>query len=134
MYEDYAQYRRFRDGPAPARSRASGADHVGARRDRAPAPVPRSEGERQSPAAADLRERWSPRGRVRPRRALPRDGGALMFAVDTNVLVYAADRDSPFHEACHRRLSEWRVQSGAWYTTWGVLYEFLRICTHPRVL
>ena len=25
-------------------------------------------------------------------------------------------------------------QSSAWYTTWGVLYEFLRITTHPRVL
>ena len=57
-----------------------------------------------------------------------------MFAVDTNVLVYAADRDSPFHEACHRRLAEWRSQSGVWYMTWGVVYEFLRICTHPRVL
>ena len=57
-----------------------------------------------------------------------------MFAVDTNVLVYAADTDSPFHEACYRRLNEWRSQAGAWYTTWSIVYEFLRVSTHPRVL
>ena len=57
-----------------------------------------------------------------------------MFAVDTNVLVYAADRSSPFHEACRESLSRWRVRPGAWYLTWNVVYEFLRVVTHPRVL
>src|SRR5262245_7559644 len=57
-----------------------------------------------------------------------------MFVVDTNVLVYAADRDSPDHSPCRAWLGRWRAQRGAWYTTWGIIYEFLRISTHPRVL
>jgi len=57
-----------------------------------------------------------------------------MFVVDTNVLVYAADEDSPYHDCCLERLSLWRRQAGAWYLTWGIVYEFLRITTHPRVI
>jgi hypothetical protein len=57
-----------------------------------------------------------------------------MFVVDTNVLVYAADLDSPYHVACRRSLESWRRQPGAWYLTWGILYEFLRVTTHPRVM
>lgn len=57
-----------------------------------------------------------------------------MFVVDTNVLVYAADEDAPLYGACRSRLDGWRRQQGPWYTTWGVLYEFLRVVTHPRVL
>jgi toxin-antitoxin system PIN domain toxin len=57
-----------------------------------------------------------------------------MFVVDTNVLVYAADEDSPFYARCRGQLEQWRRQPGAWYVTWGILYEFLRITTHPRVM
>lgn len=57
-----------------------------------------------------------------------------MFVVDTNVLVYAADGDAPAHARCRAALEEWRGQQSVWYTTWGILYEFLRITTHPRVL
>lgn len=56
-----------------------------------------------------------------------------MFVVDTNILVYAADKDSPFHSRCHELLEEWRGQASPWYLTWGILYEFLRVITHPRV-
>ena len=56
-----------------------------------------------------------------------------MFVVDTNVLVYAADADSPAHPACFKRLEGWRRGAGAWYGTWGIVYEFLRVVTHPRV-
>jgi toxin-antitoxin system PIN domain toxin len=57
-----------------------------------------------------------------------------MFVVDTNVLVYAADEDAPAHAVCRSALEEWRRQRSAWYTTWGIVYEFLRVTTHPRVL
>jgi len=57
-----------------------------------------------------------------------------MFVVDTNVLVYAADEDSPHHKRCLEQLDLWRQQAGAWYLTWGIIYEFLRITTHPRVM
>jgi hypothetical protein len=56
-----------------------------------------------------------------------------VFVADTNVLIYAADVDSPFHRRCHASLQEWRAQTSAWYLTWGVVYEFLRVTTHPRV-
>lgn len=55
-----------------------------------------------------------------------------MFAVDTNVLVHAADAASPFHAPCAAALARWRVQPGAWFVTWSVVYEFLRVVTHPR--
>lgn len=57
-----------------------------------------------------------------------------MFVVDTNVLVYAADEDSPYHSRCREQLERWRRQPGAWYVTWSILYEFMRITTHPRVM
>ncbi|MBN1347221.1 MAG: PIN domain-containing protein [Phycisphaerae bacterium] len=57
-----------------------------------------------------------------------------MFLVDTNVLVYAADEDMPEHERCREAVEQWRGLASTWYTTWGILYEFLRVTTHPRVL
>jgi len=57
-----------------------------------------------------------------------------VFVVDTNVLVYAADRAAPEHEKCHRLVQDWCAQPVPWYLTWGISYEFLRVVTHPRVL
>jgi hypothetical protein len=57
-----------------------------------------------------------------------------MFVVDTNVLIYAANDEAPEHATCRRLLEGWRHQRGAWYLTWGVCYEFLRVITHPRAL
>lgn len=56
-----------------------------------------------------------------------------MFVVDTNVLIYAADQESPYHSRCRELLEAWRTQLSAWYVTWPILYEFLRVSTHPRV-
>ena len=56
-----------------------------------------------------------------------------MFVVDTNILVYAADEDSPFHNRCDELIEEWRRLTSPWYMTWGILYEFLRVSTHVRV-
>ena len=56
-----------------------------------------------------------------------------MFVVDTNILLYAADRRSPEHARSRALLDGWRSQRGAWYVTWGILYEFLRVSTHPAV-
>ena len=56
-----------------------------------------------------------------------------MLAVDTNVL-YAADADSQFHTACRDWLERQRARPNAWYSTWAILYEFLRVTTHARVM
>jgi len=57
-----------------------------------------------------------------------------MFVVDTNILVYGADIDSPDHTRCRELLERCRSQRTPWYVTWGIVYEFLRVVTHPRVL
>ena len=57
-----------------------------------------------------------------------------MVIVDTNVLVYAADADSPFHTACRTWVEARHAGPDVWYATWPILYEFLRVATHPRVL
>jgi uncharacterized protein len=57
-----------------------------------------------------------------------------VLAVDTNVLVYAADVDSQFHAPCSDWIERRRVRPDAWYTTWAIIYEFLRVTTHPRVM
>lgn len=57
-----------------------------------------------------------------------------MFVVDTNVLLYAADRAAPEHARAKALLDLWRAGPLPWYATWGILYEFMRVATHPRVL
>jgi toxin-antitoxin system PIN domain toxin len=57
-----------------------------------------------------------------------------VLVVDTNVLVYAADADSQFHAPCRGWLQRQRARPDAWYTTWPIVYEFLRVTTHPRVM
>lgn len=56
-----------------------------------------------------------------------------MLLIDTNVLVYAADQDSPHHVACRERLEHWRRQPAPVFLTWSICYEFLRVTSHPRV-
>ena len=56
-----------------------------------------------------------------------------MFVVDTNILLYAADEDAPEYPACIRLLENWREEADPWHVTWNVLYEFMRVVTHPRV-
>jgi uncharacterized protein len=57
-----------------------------------------------------------------------------VLVVDTNILVYAADQDSQWHALCNDWIERRRVQPDAWYVTWSILYEFMRVATHPRVL
>lgn len=57
-----------------------------------------------------------------------------MVVVDTNILVYAADTGSPWHEKSRDWIERRRARPDAWYVTWSILYEFMRVTTHPRVL
>ncbi len=56
-----------------------------------------------------------------------------MFVVDTNILLYAADRASPHHKQARSLLETHTARSEPWAVTWSVVYEFLRVVTHPRV-
>jgi len=57
----------------------------------------------------------------------------LRFVVDTNVLVYAANRDCAEHRAAANALAGWLDGNTPWALTWPIAYEFLRIATHARV-
>jgi predicted nucleic acid-binding protein len=39
----------------------------------------------------------------------------------------------PYHSRCREMLQARRIQPSDWYLTWLILYEFLRVRTHPRV-
>ncbi len=56
-----------------------------------------------------------------------------MFVVDTNVFVYAAIRQCPEHEQALAALERWRSGSELWFATWSIVYELLRVVTHPRI-
>jgi hypothetical protein len=56
-----------------------------------------------------------------------------LFTVDTNLLIYAADEDSPHQERMRTLLAEWGSGTEAWFITWSVVYEFLRVATHRSV-
>ena len=57
-----------------------------------------------------------------------------MFLVDTNILVYAANADTKFYPRASAWLEQQRSRPDAWYTTWPIIFEFLRVTTHPRGL
>jgi uncharacterized protein len=56
-----------------------------------------------------------------------------VFVADTNLLIYAADDDFSCQRRMRRLLEEWGVSAEPWYTTWSILYEFLRVTTHRSV-
>ncbi len=56
-----------------------------------------------------------------------------MIAVDTNVLVYAHRKDSPFHVTAAQHVIGLAEGRAPWAIPWPCLQEFLSIVTHPRV-
>jgi len=56
-----------------------------------------------------------------------------LFVVDTNLLIHAADEDSPWQERMRRLLADWGRDPEGWFVTWSVIYEFLRVATHRSV-
>lgn len=56
-----------------------------------------------------------------------------MIALDTNILVHAHRRDSPWHGPAGRCLRGLANGRGAWAIPWPCLHEFVSVVTHPRV-
>lgn len=56
-----------------------------------------------------------------------------MFVVDTNVFLYAVNRDVEEHRRAREAIAGWLAGPEDWYVTWSILYEFLRVSTHPGV-
>ncbi|MBU0679375.1 MAG: PIN domain-containing protein [Verrucomicrobia bacterium] len=53
--------------------------------------------------------------------------------IDTNVLLYAANKDAAEYDRARTFLMEAGNSNDQWYLTEGIVYEFLRVSTHPRV-
>jgi uncharacterized protein len=56
-----------------------------------------------------------------------------MIAVDSNILVYAHRRDSPWHAPAAERMRELAEGLSAWALPWPCVHEFLAIVTHPKI-
>lgn len=56
-----------------------------------------------------------------------------MIAVDTNILVHAHRRDSPFHTAARTAMTGLAEGQATWGIPWSCLHEFHGIVTHPRI-
>jgi toxin-antitoxin system PIN domain toxin len=56
-----------------------------------------------------------------------------MIAVDSNLLVYAHRRDSPWHDAASNCLNSLAEGRNAWAIPWPCVHEFLAVVTHPRL-
>jgi len=56
-----------------------------------------------------------------------------MIAVDTNLLVFAHRRDSPFHAGAKSLITQLAEDKTAWAIPWPCIHEFHAIVTHPRI-
>jgi hypothetical protein len=56
-----------------------------------------------------------------------------LFAVDTNILLYAAIEEFAEHEKAYAVLESWRKGETPWFVTWNCIYEFLRVSTHAAI-
>ncbi len=54
--------------------------------------------------------------------------------LDANILLYAVDEESPFHEAAHTWLESTLNGDRRVGIPWPSLVAFMRIVTHPRAL
>ncbi len=61
-----------------------------------------------------------------------------MIGVDTNIVIYASDEFAPEHAACRRLLlgvpASPDMPAEPLCIPWSVIYEFLRVVTHPRAM
>lgn len=57
----------------------------------------------------------------------------MTVLVDTNILLYAVNSDAPQHDKARDFIERLRSESG-FCVAWCILYEWLRVVTHPRVL
>jgi toxin-antitoxin system PIN domain toxin len=57
----------------------------------------------------------------------------VSYAVDANLLLYASDASSRFHERALEFLSECYAGPEIFYLPWPTAMAYLRIATHPSI-
>jgi toxin-antitoxin system PIN domain toxin len=58
----------------------------------------------------------------------------VSYAVDANLLIYAVNQDSEFHEKALRFIEKCAESSESWLLPWPVVSAFIRIVTHSGIL
>jgi toxin-antitoxin system PIN domain toxin len=56
-----------------------------------------------------------------------------VIGIDSNVLIYAHRRDSPFHDHAADALRTIAASPTAWAIPWPCAHEFYSVATNPRV-
>lgn len=51
--------------------------------------------------------------------------------IDTNIFIYATYPKFKEHSKAIQFLKRCLREKDLWYTSWGVIYEYLRVVTHP---
>ncbi len=57
----------------------------------------------------------------------------MSYSVDANLLLYASDRSSPWHEHASDFLARCITRPELFCLTWPTLMAYLRIATHPGI-
>ena len=57
-----------------------------------------------------------------------------LIALDTNLLIYAHNADSPWHAAARRSIENLANASAAWAIPWPCMHEFLAVATNPKLV
>jgi toxin-antitoxin system PIN domain toxin len=56
-----------------------------------------------------------------------------MIAIDTNLLIYAHRRDSPWHDRAERAVRGVAEGRALWAIPWPCVHEFISVTTHPHL-
>ena len=56
-----------------------------------------------------------------------------MIAVDTNILIYAHRRDSPWYKPAAKLIKSLAEGRATWAIAWPCLHEFISIATNKRI-
>jgi hypothetical protein len=56
-----------------------------------------------------------------------------VIAIDTNILVYAHRRDSPWHSSAAKAVASLAEGRARWALPWPCVHEFFGVVTHPRI-
>ena len=56
-----------------------------------------------------------------------------MIAVDTNILIHAHRKDSPWHRAAAEAVTRLAEGNAPWAIAWPCIHEFFGVATHPKI-
>lgn len=58
----------------------------------------------------------------------------MSYTTDANILLYAANIDSPYHRQARSFIQSCAEGSESWFLTWHVVHAFVRIATHGKIM